>query len=137
MARLGDIAHTVGWAAFSSALGFVTGGLVDSLLGSRLDHAMSDKNDVVNVLIQFSAGVAILGEILALIVPKDAQSPISDGLMFYWFFESQPRLQKNVRHIEEQFNGMLKKSEKFDIDESVGKVAKSVGLKRTWNRLMK
>lgn len=84
----------VAWATFFSASGLVVGSLVDNIVGAAIEKQTD--SSVIRALVQFGVGIAVLGSAVDFVVPLGVQSPISDGLMFYWFLQSQPRLNKDV-----------------------------------------
>lgn len=98
--------RSVAWATLVSATGLTVGTVVDGIVGSRLDVYWPHQS-LLKSVIQFGVGVAVLGEGVAFLVPSDAASPISDGLMFYWFIWSQPRLQANVSKVTERLRHMI------------------------------
>ena len=98
--------RSVAWATLVSATGLTVGTVVDGIVGSRLDVYWPQQS-LLKSVIQFGVGVAVLGEGVAFLVPSDAASPISDGLMFYWFIWSQPRLQANVSKVTERLRHMI------------------------------
>ena len=98
--------RSVAWATLVSGTGIIVGTVVDGIVGSRLD-AYWPHQALLRSVVQFGVGVAVLGEGVAFLVPSNAASPISDGLMFYWFIWAQPRLQKNVGMITERLRHMI------------------------------
>ncbi len=98
--------RSVAWATLVSATGLTVGTVVDGIVGSRLD-AYWPHQPLLKSVVQFGVGVAVLGECVAFLVPSDAASPISDGLMFYWFIWSQPRMQKNVSLVTDRLRHMI------------------------------
>lgn len=98
--------RSIAWATLVSSAGLTVGTVVDGIVGSRLD-AYWPQQHVLKSVVQFGVGVGVLGEVVAFLVPSDAASPISDGLMFYWFIWSQPRLQKNVSLVTERLRHMI------------------------------
>lgn len=98
--------RSVAWATLVSATGLTVGTVVDGIVGSRLDVYWPHQ-PLLKSVVQFGVGVAVLGEGVAFLVPSNASSPISDGLMFYWFIWCQPRLQKNVSLVTERLRHMI------------------------------
>ena len=105
MSQLEGIARSVAWAAGFAALGLGAGVLVDGILGPRL-HTVS-KNAGVKAFIQLGVGLGVLAELIAVVIPAETVSPISDGLMFYWFFQSQPHLAANMKALRTQISKSL------------------------------
>lgn len=94
MSQIEGIARSVAWGAGFAALGLTAGCVVDGILGRRL--AGVSKDPTVKVFSQLVIGLAVLSEAIAVIMPADVVAPLSDGMMFYWFFEAQPVLKANV-----------------------------------------
>ena len=105
MSQIEGIARSVAWGAGFAALGMGTGVLVDGILGRRLSTVTKDCT--VKVFSQLVIGLAVLSEAIAIIMPADVVAPLSDGMMFYWFFESQPVLKGNVSRMLHSWSSLL------------------------------
>lgn len=97
--------QTVLWATGFAAVGVVAGTLTDAVLGSRL--LTMTKSPLVAATAQFVIGVSLLGEAIALVMPPDSVAPLSDGLLFYWFMESQPQMRANIKQVAQQLAAYL------------------------------
>jgi hypothetical protein len=100
MSQIEGIAKTVAWSTGFALLGLTAGTLVDGILGDRV-FSMS-KQPLIRGLTQFVIGVAVLAETVAVVIPADTVAPVSDGLMFYWFMESQPHLRESFAGVSNQ-----------------------------------
>jgi len=98
MSQLEGIARSVAWACGFAALGVGAGVLVDGILGKRLNTI--SKSCGVKAFVQLAVGLGVLAEAIAVVIPAETVAPISDGLMFYWFFQSQPHLAKNMKDLQ-------------------------------------
>lgn len=105
MSQIEGIARSVAWGAGFAVLGLSTGCAVDGILGRRMSTV--SKDPTVKVLSQLVIGLAVLSEAIAVIMPADVVAPLSDGMMFYWFFESQPILKANVARMLHGWSSML------------------------------
>lgn len=98
MSQLEGIARSVAWACGFAALGVGAGVLVDGILGKRLNTI--SKSCGVKAFVQLAVGLGVLAEAIAVVIPAETVAPISDGLMFYWFFQSQPHLAANMKDLQ-------------------------------------
>ncbi len=93
MSQLESIARTVAWGVGFAGLGLASGVLIDGIFGSRLK---SLDQPLMKGFAQLAVGLALLSEVIAIVIPADTVAPLSDGLMFYWFFEAQPHMRHNL-----------------------------------------
>jgi hypothetical protein len=105
MSQLEGIARSIAWACGFTALGLTAGVLVDGVLGQRLSTI--SKNPGVKAFVQLAIGLGVLAEAVAVIIPAETIAPISDGLMFYWFFQGQPHLSENMKALRLQISKSL------------------------------
>lgn len=75
-----------------------------TLLGAAVDRvaarAMVDvEQPAVKVLAQFAGGILTLGQVMQSLVPAEANSPLGDGLLMYFFYFQQQQLFWNMNTI--------------------------------------
>lgn len=105
MSQLQGILATVGWGVGFSVSGLVLGVAIDGIFGHRL--AESHIHPLIRGVAQLAAGIAILSELIAVVIPAETVAPLSDGILFYWFFEAQPRMRHNLSDACERISRQL------------------------------
>lgn len=93
------------WACAFTALGMTAGVVVDTVVGGMLKRR--NVSPLVAGAIQFALGIALLSNFIHSVIPADVNNPLSDGLLFYWFIESQPCMRRNLAHVLEVLHHTL------------------------------
>lgn len=104
-AKLNQILSGTSWILGLSAMGAITGRVNSQLVGRFLEKHVSSSGVLVAGELAF--GAIALREIASLVIPADAALPVSDSIMWVFFFAASPTLQKHLQLSLQGLDAML------------------------------
>lgn len=85
----------------------MTGAVLDRAFSNI--HALDSLPSMAKVLLQFGGGVVILGAASRAMVPRNQTSPIGDGILIYFFYNSQPNMFREIAALRGDLVGNMSK----------------------------